>query len=767
MAGTSAQPVAAVAPVGAPVEWWQRLGVKWAAWTADHPTLTRRLRVARSVWLWASLTGLFVLAVVRPETREALGVFIQIYWLLVLWFLLARTRTVSWRLVAGLFSAGLVWSLVSGLVLYRLAQAATQTQFGSLTVPGQVRALGPMIALAGVGEESLKLAPLAVLPLLAPGRVRRFAVVDWLLLGFAAGLSFQAFEELARRTVAQVRGPTLADILGGPDGRGPASGYPQYSWSPLSGWSEWAPGTQFPGHHATTALVAGAVGLAIAGWRYAGRRPPLPRMGLRVASVAGPLIAWWLVVSVHAGGNATTRVGDRWLTADDPSVAWLLRSGWQAANHGVGLRWLLLAVLVTALLVDASRLLAADRLAPDQPDPEQPNRPLPPLPFDPAARSQAWTTRLTGASSPRALRTLVGAACALIAYTARDIAVLLTAHARQDGEPRYRSLVRGRAAGAMLRALREDAMESTAPTLGSPRVDSIRRRVTALTALGALVAATFVLAPAWAHRIGRDVEALNLATAPLDHLTWLAGLLDSLGTWWDGQSTGSKIAIAIGIAALVALSGGSLGLAFGVSGVGTYFLAHGHGAADFVRDPGTATRSYLATTTPTGVLADGAEAALTFGPWSFAGAAAGRGIRLAAEEYARDPALFIATRRALAHDDRGAVNAGELLAGSGGYLPKITDGGLAHSFDRHAKEWFGRPVGATAGREPWRQLVERASKSREIVAWSADQQLTFGHLARIEGKYFFVQFDRSTGDLVTAFVPNNSQLTAILRKLRS
>ena len=64
---------------------------------------------------------------------------------------------------------------------------------------------------------------------------------------------------------------------------------------------------------------------------------------------------------MHGGGNATTRVGARWLTADDPSVPWLPRSGWKVAKHGVGLRWLLLALLVVALLVDASRLVAADR----------------------------------------------------------------------------------------------------------------------------------------------------------------------------------------------------------------------------------------------------------------------------------------------------------------------------------------------------------------------------------------------------------------------
>src|SRR5690242_10588127 len=116
MAGELAHRVAEPAPRTSS-EWWQRLGARWAVWSQDHATLLRRLHLLRAVWLWASLLWLLILAVVRPETRQALGVFLRIYWLLVLWFLLARTRTVPWRLVAGLFSIGLLWSLVSGLVL--------------------------------------------------------------------------------------------------------------------------------------------------------------------------------------------------------------------------------------------------------------------------------------------------------------------------------------------------------------------------------------------------------------------------------------------------------------------------------------------------------------------------------------------------------------------------------------------------------------------------------------------------------------------------
>jgi hypothetical protein len=43
--------------------------------------------------------------------------------------------------------------------------------------------------------------------------------------------------------------------------------------------------------------------------------------------------------------------------------------------------------------------------------------------------------------------------------------------------------------------------------------------------------------------------------------------------------------------------------------------------------------------------------------------------------------------------------------------------------------------------------------------------LTNAHIARIDGKYFVAQFDRGSGDLVTAFVPKNDQLSAMLRLL--
>lgn len=110
---------------------------------------------------------------------------------------------------------------------------------------------------------------------------------------------------------------------------------------------------------------------------------------------------------------------------------------------------------------------------------------------------------------------------------------------------------------------------------------------------------------------------------------------------------------------------------------------------------------------------------------------------------------YVGSRSVLVHN-AGCVN--------------ITESGLAHSFDRHAAQWFGgQPTRAQMGE--WQGLIERASSSSKVVPWSSGGRLTNAHLARIDGKYFAAQFDRETGDLVTAFVPNSSQLGAMLRLL--
>lgn len=98
-------------------------------------------------------------------------------------------------------------------------------------------------------------------------------------------------------------------------------------------------------------------------------------------------------------------------------------------------------------------------------------------------------------------------------------------------------------------------------------------------------------------------------------------------------------------------------------------------------------------------------------------------------------------------------------------VPTIEQHGLDHSFDRHAKEWFGREVKKEDKLAEWRAMIERAANSSKVVEWKSGSTLTHGRLARIDGKNFFVQFDRTTGALVTAFIPSPSQLSRILQLL--
>lgn len=95
--------------------------------------------------------------------------------------------------------------------------------------------------------------------------------------------------------------------------------------------------------------------------------------------------------------------------------------------------------------------------------------------------------------------------------------------------------------------------------------------------------------------------------------------------------------------------------------------------------------------------------------------------------------------------------------------------GLDHSFDSHAAQWFGREVPRETHFSKWQKLIERASQSSKTVPWSVGGDETIGHLARIEGKNLFVQFFTSgprAGELATAFVPKQSQLSEIYRLLR-
>lgn len=100
-----------------------------------------------------------------------------------------------------------------------------------------------------------------------------------------------------------------------------------------------------------------------------------------------------------------------------------------------------------------------------------------------------------------------------------------------------------------------------------------------------------------------------------------------------------------------------------------------------------------------------------------------------------------------------------------GIVCRITEQGLAHSFDRHAAQWFGRNVARETHLHLWRDLVQRATATGRVFPWSLREFPTVARLAYIEGKPFVVQFFRETGEIATAFVPNSNQLREMARLL--
>jgi RHS repeat-associated protein len=104
------------------------------------------------------------------------------------------------------------------------------------------------------------------------------------------------------------------------------------------------------------------------------------------------------------------------------------------------------------------------------------------------------------------------------------------------------------------------------------------------------------------------------------------------------------------------------------------------------------------------------------------------------------------------------------IAGSIGPIPKGPRG-LQHSFSRHSAQWFGREVSAASHLAEWATVIEEATRRGRRVNWSLRGAPTTGHLAKIDGKYFFAQYFQDgprAGELASAFVPQGSQLAAIL-----
>lgn len=256
-------PITSIRP--APREWWQHLAVWRSRWLGTHPRAARALAVARTAVLAGSLLWLPGLWLFLPELRLGMRAYLGCLWVVVAWFTLARTKTLTWSGFLGFFALCVPWSIGIGLVTTVMAGQVPQIDMFAVTETGA------QVAIAGVVEEAGKLMPVAVLVLLAPRRTARFATVDWFLLGLASGTAFLAVEESLRRTSLATGNVGFGSLLGlTPDGVLPP-GYVRFGLAPVptpmsADGALLAPTTvaEFGGHAIMTALITGVVGLAVA-----------------------------------------------------------------------------------------------------------------------------------------------------------------------------------------------------------------------------------------------------------------------------------------------------------------------------------------------------------------------------------------------------------------------------------------------------------------------------------------------------------------------
>lgn len=507
-------------------EWWERLADARERWREGHVGTARTLDGVVRTALFVAFAVLVVTVSVSPVLRAGLGAWLGGAWLALLGFVLLRTKTIAWSTYWWIFTVALGWSFVASVGLGSLAS--------SVSARG-AEAAGPAVGIASIGEEALKLAPLLLIAVFAPGRVHRFSVADWVLVALASGAAFTAVEEFIRR---------VASI--GLEGGGVPDSFLSFGVSGLQLAYDGA--VAYPGHHAATGITGAAVGLGIALVRRARRDIGWRRAALLAAGVALPVLVWWLFVVRHAALNAFGVGVD--LPGPMAFTEALLPPAW-------GRTLTVLLVLLLVQLVDARRLARwRDASLEDGPTPAWLDRLL--------DTTERWRA---GDGPARYGAPVVESAGHLGHVVGRDVRQLAEVVGSQDGTNRWSILRSSRTLLAMQREMRQIVQHLD----GAPSRPSVVRSV-ALVALVALGAVTLLVAPA----VADDVQAAADAGQ-----AWMAGLLQQLDQWWSGASFIDQVLFTSGTVAAASLSSAALGRSPGslreTTPVGAV-AALGHGA---------------------------------------------------------------------------------------------------------------------------------------------------------------------------------------------
>ena len=639
-------------------EAWQRVVWAWQGWLGRHEGLARGLFRLSRICQRVTIALVVVALVVVPRLAVAL---VPVVWMLAclgVVVLLARTRTVSWRLVSVMFSLGVPWALVVAKATEAVAAA------GGMTTSDH----GVSVALAAFVEEPGKLVPLVVVALVAPGRVRRLAAVDWALLGYAAGAGFTVAEDASRRLAPE---GLVSWLLGGQ-----GLGYSLNPWtagsfrlwdsdSPL-GWLAGGEGASplGVGHHVSTMTVAMALGLGIVAWR--------------TRNLLGRVVAWVLpgavlvqVVVDHAAYNAsvTSLASVSWLTDGGDGIPGWVGWLWQASGRGGSLVVYSMVLFVLCQLTDARRRLRTG-------------------PVGTTAVEAPRVPALTAMGGPAFIRAPLEAAVALVAYSYSDLVVI----ARGYGDRRMtrpQRMIEGRLTATQVMTARRDAMAAT-----TPGTEPTTRRAFAAATLTVCLAVG-LLCLWYGTLVAQDIGS-SLLTGDTDP-AFFAGLLDELAEAWNNLEFWQQLVVMAALAMALMTTGLGLGTALVMVDLMTWAMAHGHGLASYLNNPAAAKASYLRNLTLGQALTDGLDLAMTFIPLGAAGAGS----------VARTTARTMATNRTLMKEGAKEATQATEHAAARTQAQHVTESQAAHSNARQGARRHEPPADTKPDAEPVNERADR------------------------------------------------------------
>lgn len=559
---------------GAPVrlEWWERLGGLLLQFRA-----LRILMRVRMVLTWVSLLIMAVTLAVSPVARTVLGAWIGCFWIVAVCFWLARGKTVSWGMTSGIFALSMPWAGAVGWLSFQVATAARVS----------VSQTASLVVIAGVVEELAKLAPICLVAVIAPGRVRRLLIQDWLVLGVACGAGFMAVEEVARRLafiLGNTPGLQLSKAICPEDPAGIVECMHARTFG-LSPFYEGDPSpTAYAGHAIVTGLVALSIGLARHLWWRARHHHPAFGVALRCMALGLPLGVLWVAIVDHMAANATT-ASTNWFTGERVVKAWGATKGeapWpivgttsSMAGSGQGRGWLLLVMLVVAVLLDARVM-----------------------------RLGGYARTLAGPGAPQ------GTPGGVVGRWGADV-VEAAAAARAKAHRLRLALAQAASTRRPRLFLQAWAEHRIARDLAARRALDAGPHRWATSALAAAAALTgawiiYTVVPPVVSELDQRLNG--------QPTFWFAGILDMLGQVWESMSPIEKAALVLIGAIAVFLSGGSLGLAFSV-GLGiASALDAARPSAKLMRDPRGTTGHYLDTHNDLEIAADAGLAAMAIIP---------------------------------------------------------------------------------------------------------------------------------------------------------